>query len=275
MSMIRVPALLLVLLLVPLASAAQTVVHITLTPNDIVREDVVLHIDANQSYNEVRWNLSNEPLSVISKDPYSIRNGTLVLEHPLVAGKNTVAFSLIFDNLVITSGSQHALRLDLQPASDTVNVTVTLPREFVLARTAGAIPPPDSMRTDGQNIMLSWDRPAPLQLAVTYQGPSTDWPAILLSALGALIIIGGVVLVLQRRQKRAVRKPLHRTLSSNESEVLGLLREGVDLQKDLIARTGYTKSKMSKVVRNLELKGVVEKTPHNRTNRLQLNKEWR
>ena len=270
--------LVLALLLIPsaLAGVDAQFVHVQIGTNGVVREEVTLRVTAPEPFEVIEYTLSQEPAAVITDVPYSLvptDDGTLlVLEQPLETGTATVTFTLIYDDIILEQDSVNAYSIELEPENGVlVSLAVTLPEEAVLADLNPAVlPPPDSMTTDGRRMTLSWESEGRLGIIVLYELPSERWMGgvvVLLIGIGALVVFSFF------RKKRS-RKALHGTLGPDEQLVLDLVRKGVTKQNALCKESGFSKSKMSKVIRKLEQKGAVEKSPHHKTNELRLRSGW-
>ncbi len=274
--------LLLVLMLLPVALGVveHQAVDITLHSNNVAEERITLSIDSDGAYDAVDYRLDQRPLAVLFDKGYAEQDQPdgvlLVLNQSLVPGKNDVSFTLLFDGLVTQQGASRAFALRLKPVDNaSLDVNVTLPEGFALAHAdAAASPTPDSIGTDGRTITLRWHEEgvSELPIIVLYDGPSFPWAPVILGSL--LIVTLAAVAVVWRRRHAVEKKALLGALGEDELLIVSLVKRGVDRQKALCAETGFSKSKMSKVVRKLEEKGVVRKEPFYKTNRLKLLPGW-
>ncbi len=255
-------------------------VDVVLHSNGVAEERITLAIRSDAAYGAIDYRVDRQPLAVLSDKGYSeetLTDGVLItLNQSLVPGENNVSFTLLFDGLVTQQGSSRAFALRLRPVDNaTLDVNVTLPEGFVLARTDAAVSPtPDAIVTDGRAITLRWHEEgvSELPIIVLYDGPSFPWLAV---AIGVLLFVALAVLgVVWRRRHAVEKKALLGALGEDETLIVSLVKRGIDRQKALCAETGFSKSKMSKVVRKLEEKGVVRKEPFYKTNRLKLLPGW-
>jgi uncharacterized membrane protein len=278
------PSLILVILLLalPAALADRQEVDVTLHGNGVVEQRIVLDIMANASYETLEYFSESVPIAIttdVSYDRYDSDNGTrVVLYQPLTLGPNRVEFSLLFDNAVVSKGRIQFYAVGFRPERDTdLSVIVRLPEGAVLAAATPAVSPkPDDITTDGRTLVLSWTRPDPasLDLIVLYEQQAQASSYVLAGAIVLLVLVVVAIFTFRRRRQTG-KAALAGTLSDDERRLIGLIGKGVTLQKELIKETGFSKSKMSKVMRRLEEKGAVRKEPFNKTNRFELNNAWR
>lgn len=263
------------ILLLPLAHGLSLDADISVSDNDIVSQRLTVSFDSNFSHDSITYLSSQEPLGVIYDD-YSIEevNGSyaITLMKDVLPGKNTVTFTILYDNLVLRQGSDYVLRTgfpDIQ--TETSTIKVTLPAGFILTEHAPqATPSPDSITTDGRHIILDWafhdtDSTA---IAVFYykeRSPSGIYLLLLIPLLAILLF-----LYFRKRSKKAMSD----ILSEDENKILEHIRTGTTKQKDIAQKLDYSKSKMSKVTRKLEEKDLISREPHFKTNILKEKKKF-
>ena len=164
--------------------------------------------------------------------------------------------------------------LVLVPSTDIENVVhiVKLDKEAVLYNTAKdegkdyLIVPDATVSETADNIVIQW------QSSLTKDTPSVflirfaqetginywKWTAILLLTLifGAGLGIGAQQLYVYRKQQKALNAT--NILNEREKAVLALIIKNPEIkQYELIKQLGYTKSNMSKIIKRLELRGLV------------------
>ena len=243
----RVIRLVLVLaLIIPSVSALLEV--------DVVISDAYV-LESFTYYGEpgiLSFDLPSRPVSVSADHPYAVSDRIFVIE----ANESPVVFSFLFDDLVIASGSQRVFRSSF--VSESVLLSVTLPRGATLDDAV----PRAQITTDGSRMTLSWPQAPEVSVAVFYSMPAAvSW--VLVGAFALPIILAFVGFAVYRSRERTVRE----LVSADERDVLDLI-DGVRTQKEIANELSFSKSKMSKVVRKLEEKGLVRKEPHFKTNRL-------
>lgn len=180
-------------------------------------------------------------------------------------------------------------------------IMVTLPEMAVLKYPLGStspavIPHPKTVETDGTRITLGWDTSTLEEsILIIYQLPKKN--SLVLSLMMGLLILlagGGVFFfnkIKQRNGDPARRKKeehhlissdfpvpsdLTRNLFEEERAIIEfLLQESSHelWQKQLVFKTGLAKVKLSRKLRNLEAKGLIEKIPVGNTNKIRLKKK--
>ncbi len=249
------------LILMPAAIASHMDVDIGISSNDIVREDVSLYIDG--SYDAALFTTRYRPISIVHDGSYEIRqNGSLYeIEFP---GAGQINFTLVYDDFIDRSHGERIFRTSFYPEqAERMNVSITLPRHFVLSdKEPSAVPRPDSISTDGQQITLAWSLEGEADISVFYEGEQGNG-AIIIYALLAMVLTAILLFIFFRRRSE---RRIDDMLSTEEAKVLEQVKKGA-LKQDQIAKSlGFSKSKMSKVARKLEQKGLIDKKPHFRTN---------
>lgn len=251
-------------------------VAVVLHKNGIVEERITLFITADDVYESVEYSVAAEPLSVLFDGEHEVlsapEGAVIVLQETLAPGEHVVSFTLLFDDLIRSQGDSSAFSLQLE--APVLNVSLLLPAGAVLAAVDPAVSPrPASMETDGRVLTLRWQAQGELGLIVLYEEPAGILPWVVSAfVLFALATLAGVMLW---RRKRPSQGVLLATLGTDEQAILSLVRKGIVNQKHLCRESGFSKSKMSKVVRKLEEKGVLTKEPFFKTNKLALQRGWR
>jgi len=153
-------------------------------------------------------------------------------------------------------------------------------------------PKPSEVLSDGQRIIITWtaqDTRSIAVSAVTEPLARTSWLAIVIGIAAAVLASAGVswYMLGRRKSKKEVKvrkkapkveqkeekKELVPRFIENEQKVVDLLSaaKGKELwQKQLLAETQFSKAKLSRVIRNLEERGVVKKTIYGNTNKISL-----
>lgn len=246
--------ILILLLLLPIAYSYD--IEITLNSNNIVVEH--FKIQKPIGYDSFEFIFTEKPISIIYSGEYLVEDQKIVF---LDNGKDIIEFELLFDDLVESSGVKRTFRESFDGAN---NIKITLPEKFILSSEPSTIPEYDTIKTDGQKISLAWKDET--SVAVFYEGGINYIPYILvLFFLFALISIFAFIYIKKQRHKT-----INEMISEDEKLVLSQLKSGVTKQKDLSKNLGFSKSKMSKVIRKLELKNLIDKKPHFKTNILRI-----
>jgi len=161
---------------------------------------------------------------------------------------------------------------------ETENLTVLLflPMRAILEK---AYPSPEII-SDGKLIALKWNVQNARQsfpVFVAYDEKSEQWLGYAIIALIAVAVLS-VILIIKKRKPRAkkgktkkkVKEELH--LLESESAVIKALKDakGELWQKQIQLKTGFSKAKLSRVIRNLEARGLVKRIPLGNTNKIKL-----
>ncbi|MBI5001913.1 MarR family transcriptional regulator [Candidatus Woesearchaeota archaeon] len=184
-----------------------------------------------------------------------------------------VTLETVTHNVVQKEGYFEYL-LVLVPSADIENFVhiVKLDKDVVLYNTAQdggenyLIVPDATVSETADNVVIQW------QSALTKDTPSVflvrfaqetginywKWTAILLLTLifGAGLGIGAQQLYVYRNQQKALKAT--NILNEREKAVLALIIKNIEIkQYEIIKQLGYTKSNMSKIIKRLELRGLV------------------
>ena len=193
-----------------------------------------------------------------------------------------------------------------------ISVTVQLPESATLKYPLTApeaslqtalIPKPDTITTDGKNIILNWNEENFKQgkaILVRYQEPENFlsgnyglYGIILLLFIAAAVFffrkksVKAEILVKETKRKEDKKReevaehekePSHkdlltRNLFEEERAIMETLLEAKEQelwQKQLSLNTGISAVKLSRKLRNLEAKGLIEKIPYGNTNKIRV-----
>lgn len=198
------------------------------------------------------FELPSVPASVATQVPYSLNGSTLLLN----ASRTPLVFSALFKDLIVAQGSKRVLRTSF--SSDEVGLSVRLPRGAALEQAV----PTGELSTDGESVVVTWPPAPDRNVAVFYTEPSrVPWLPLIAFSLPVITVFVYLAVAFTRR------RTIEQLLSGDEQRVLDLV-DGSRTQQAIAEELGFSKSKMSKVVRKLEEKGLVGKEPHFKTNRL-------
>jgi len=242
----------LLLLLFPSVLASEMMVDITLTKDGLAVEEISIYSD--EVYDTISYDAGAKPITVVYDGEYVVNDN--VITFPYV---EVLEFGLIFDDRVEHLGSKRVFRSVFVPGVDEYTLTITLPEKYVLYGDPAVIPRPDNIETDGKEITMSWQFSESTEVSVFYEGSSSN--LYLWIALIALVFIIVLVFILKKPK-------VEQYLSDDENAVLKLVKK-VKRQDHIAKELEFSKSKMSKVVRKLEEKGLIKKKPYFKTNILE------
>lgn len=276
MKLTRFARLILVMLvLMPSVMSAHMMdIDISVSNNNIVREDFLIHMEPEDSYDTISYLSVAKPLSVIYDGEFRLietEQGFLIELKAPKEFDNQIRFSLLLDNLIDKGYEQRTFRTTFHPASiDELSVRLTLPTHFILSpREPSATPKPQDITTDGRAITLEWSfkDSEEIDIAVFYtnQSPASYiWIGILAAAF--------IVLISYYYFRKKTHASITGMLSIDEQKVVELLRIGVTKQNEIAETLDFSKSKMSKVLRKLEEKELIDKSVYFKTNIIKLKK---
>lgn len=170
------------------------------------------------------------------------------------------------------------------------SVTVRLPQEATLkysldSQQLAVIPTAGSVVTDGKRIIINWNETNLATgdtILVIYNEAGQPNQAAIVAAAG--LLLAGIAFALYRRKKAsstaartmpAGTHDLTRNLFEDEKKIVELLltagEEGL-WQKQLEIKGGISKVKLSRKLRSLDQKGLIEKIPYGNANKIRLKK---
>lgn len=250
-------------------------IDISLSKNDIVKEVISLTFEAEESYDSVEFTSVIKPLSVYYGGDYSVReedgNYVITFEKDIKPGKNDLKFVLVYDNIVEGDDNNKVFRTRFYPENtEEMTISLTLPTYYILSdKEPSVTPKSDSITTDGQRIKLEWEFDDLADIVVFYESQAeVEFQIILFVILVAVISVFFYFYF-----KRKTKKHISEVLTSEEKKVVAEIRKGVTKQKEIARNLEFSKSKMSKVIRKLEEKNLIEKKPYFKTNIIKLSKK--
>ncbi len=187
----------------------------------------------------------------------------------------TMSIEFEANNLITKGGDSEIFKLNFVASSDIADfsVSVTLPKggSLVLDNEKPIASPPPQISTNGERIMLKWNQQLKKGDAFSsialFKRPEK-------SSYGFLIVLmpfAAIGLVLYYRKKTV--KIVETSLEEDEKKIFDYIKErGEITQEEVIKITGFSKSKVSKLVRRLEERKFIEKEPYKKTNKLRLAK---
>lgn len=145
-------------------------------------------------------------------------------------------------------------------------------RDFYLS------PEPDSILSDGQRILILWETEDITRFSATaiieqLEQASNIMMMVAIALITFLITITGMLGVGYFRSKKSKETPKEVVPGFIESEqkVIDLLKQAETRtlwQKQIQTETGFSKAKLSRIIRNLEARGVIMKEAYGNTNKI-------
>jgi len=191
------------------------------------------------------------------------------------------SFSIEYDNerIVTQDGANSLLEQDFIIPYRTSNmfIKVILPEGMVIQEGEQFLPSYGSVASDGRRIEIFWrgtDIEANYNIAVKIPYEPLPFSVPIELVIVLILLIGIVLYLLNRKRgsgKAALVMPI---LKTDEKLVLkGVLNHGDGVnQKILVRESGYSKAKVSKVLKSLQERKIVTLERVGRTNKVYINK---
>lgn len=161
-------------------------------------------------------------------------------------------------------------------------LVVFLPEGYVLSP-EGAIPHSNDILSDGRSVILIWEIKEPIPAAlkgdfkvVIFYERVGWYPNIYQVSIFLVVIIATTLLAyLKRRQgkKKTIKKveleEFLGILKEDEQKILRIIieQDGID-QREIQRLTDFSKTKVSKILSELERRGAIRKEPYGRRNKI-------
>ncbi len=204
-------------------------------------------------------------------------------------GIHTINLSYETSYPVATSGENTIFRYTdrLPYPAESQQVSLKLPVGYIIPREKDKdesfyiSPTPKDVYSDGQRIILYWEQTGQeMAISVVARkviGPPIAWISATILAVIATAIIT-IWFIAKERTPRTKKTAKKKTILvpgfiENEQKVVDFLKQnGETWQKQIQQATGFSKAKVSRIIRNLETRGVVTKTVYGNTNKIALKK---
>ena len=256
--------LLLLMFLIPLTSAVQT----TDIEIRISNSKSLVNYDIQTDKPGIQLILPEDAvINEISEKNYSLKDGILISKIP----NGSLKLNYFTDTLIDKNSKSYFTANFKIPMTDNLNVRLILPEFAILEN---SFPNPE-LTSDGKHIILNWKAKNTdnFPVFVIYREKSDfQWLWILL----AVIILAAIILFLAKKPKvikvkaSKPKKEIH--LLESENAVIKAIKEanGEMWQKQIQIKTGFSKAKLSRVIRNLEARNLVKRIPLGNTNKIKL-----
>ncbi len=170
-------------------------------------------------------------------------------------------------------------------------IKIVLPEFAVLSEDGLLFPEPDEISSDGRSIILKWENYNEKQIVVDYEFAEKNnfvfyiiILIIVLSFFSYLIFqrkifkkkIEKIRKISKKSKKINSEKKLEKIeehLMESEKTIINELKKAEKnqmWQKQLQTGTGFSKAKLSRVIRNLESRNLIQKIPYGNTNKIKL-----
>lgn len=173
-----------------------------------------------------------------------------------------------------------------------VSVSVTLPEGAALKHSVDSpvssfVPQTGRVSTDGKRIIVSWDEADFVNgnsILVMYNTGAENGVLLPLLVLSFLVVVVLSIFLYRRRAEKPLAdsadavddvSALTKNLFEEERKIVELLVAAKDAelwQKQIEISTGFSKVTLSRKLRSLEQKGLIEKIPYGNANKIRLRK---
>lgn len=151
---------------------------------------------------------------------------------------------------------------------------IILPENAVVSEKRGALilSRPVQISTDGRRIFLEWSQTLNADEDFTafaqYQTKEATSNKILLIFVTIVMI---AFLIGYKSKVFKKERFIDKSISQDEKTIINIMKKEKEIMQDsLREKTGWSKTKISKIIRNLEAKELIEKKPYKKTNKLKL-----
>ncbi len=153
---------------------------------------------------------------------------------------------------------------------------IVLPEDAIVSEKNNALllSRPVQISTNGRRIFLEWSEELSSgeEFTAFAQYEEKKYAGVDYSLIGIIIIIILVAFFIGYRAKKFKKhKFIEKAVSPDEKIILNILKKEKEImQEDLRKKTDWSKTKISKILRKLEAKNLIDKKPYKKTNKLKL-----
>lgn len=282
-----IPVVLLLIFACSIVSASTYELELSQVGNKVVERHTI-NFDSERT---LSLDLNSDASSISSKNSYSLEDGTITL-----IGKD-LEFSYVTEANIEDADDGYLFVKTVRFYSDFDSSTIKLILdEGYFTDKEHLFPKPSSITTDGRQITLTWKienaksgddipifarvmSPPPSKFIIYSFWISVFVLAVLIIYWGGFRSKKGFVKSVHKKQKKTNKERaekfanIDKYLIESEKAVLNQLREadrGELWQKQLQLATGFSKAKLSRVIRNLESRNLIEKIAFGNTNKVRL-----
>ena len=210
----------------------------------------------------------------------------------------SITLKYISDSFVEKTKDRY-FTVNLAPFAGSKDIKVILPESATLkysmdSSASAVVPSPSNLTTDGKRIQVHWDAYTLTHansILIIYEMPGLNpWNWLLILSLCILAVAAGIGVYVLKKKRTVSPAPgkkvrhasaedpalLTRNLFGEEKAIIELLLKAKDnelWQKTLQFETGLAKVKLSRKLRALESKGLIEKIPFGNTNKIRMKRK--
>ncbi len=249
------------------------------TTATLIFDNPINHLDYNLDFNIL--NMSVETTSGTNRCGFeNIEHGSLVKcdFYGMTGDETTIKLSFSTRNAVKRVGDNYEFRATYPIAMPTKRMfsIIKLPPKGVLTEeiaNQSYFPPDGKVLTDGKRIIVSWEKKNltvddSLSFSVLFEVVGTGglfWDMSVIALTGMVVAAMIVVAVYMRRGSAPVQREVKvlPLLNKDEKRIVDIIaRQGGDArQRMLVKESDFSKAKVSRLVKNLKERGVVDTEP--------------
>lgn len=224
----------------------------------------------------------------------SVRGGkkyiTVAFRHPLEPGaKKSITYEFgPVKSIQVREGNSYILTTAQTILANVKNfkLVIFLPEGYVLSP-EGAVPRSKDILSDGRSVILIWEMQDPIPAAlkgdfkvvVFYEGVGWYLNVYHVAAFMGALLAALVYAYMRRRplRRESSKKNLQGLLDilkEDEQRILKIIieQDGID-QREIQRLTDFSKTKVSKILAELERRGAIRKEPYGRRNKVFLTEK--
>ena len=189
-------------------------------------------------------------------------------------------FQYITSSIIEKAGNKYLLVLE-NPINGIEQTIATFPEGAIL-KEDGAVPKPQSITTDGRTITLKWLK-TDQAIAIYGFNENQNETIIVAIIIIALVLIISFFLTKKRKEKPRKRKKqnnsekqLTQNLLGEEKQIVLFLAKKRGREcwtKEIVKELNIPKVRLSRKLRSLEAKELIQRTPYGNENRIKLLKK--
>ncbi|MCX8159062.1 MAG: hypothetical protein N3D20_02120 [Candidatus Pacearchaeota archaeon] len=247
--------------------------------NQIENKVLVTHnIDFDEEQSII-FQLPSDFSSLSISKPYSLTNNELSFR------EKDIKISYITKSLIEPSSKGHYFitKIPFLFNFDKLTIKLILSEGHFVSENK-IFPKPSSIETDGKQIIIIWnvtnvskDFDFPIFVSIESKNSIIIWIVYVLFFVIICLVIYFVYdkyLKKTKKEKKSIQKEdIEKYLMDSEKVILNALKQadrGELWQKQLQLQTGFSKAKLSRIIRNLEARNLIDKIPFGNTNKIRL-----
>ncbi|MFH8080591.1 MAG: hypothetical protein QXO84_01795 [Candidatus Aenigmatarchaeota archaeon] len=233
-------------------------------PDMSVREEIKIVFSSPISERNITHTITSQISDISANNTFELlkvtfKNGKITIFLPNQTKEVYLSFKtsdLVYDY----NGGKEFLVYVSPPEANKTKFKVWLPKGYVMFK--GSMMPQGKVGSDGEKIFVSWEGKGDTTLMVRFYQPSGSKLELLLALLLALTAI---ILII----KSLKSEDYLLGFSNDEVKVIEAIREKkIVYQNKLERELGFSRVKMTRIVKKLEEKGLIKKEKIGRTNKL-------